>query len=453
VLTSEADGVSTGESLVSNASAVATTPDSFVVVWHERDYPVETSRILGQRYSPDGLRVGSEFEVAVAGSEAPSSPAVAPTDGGGFVVVWNAYTLTTNRVLGQRFDDSGAKVGDVFEVSDDTSSSTPSVAAAADGSFVVAWTSIPASSVTLKGRRYGANGSPEFMPITLATPPDEDFNRFALSSAPNGDFVVAWSAGSAVDYPPFFMQHSVTGKIFDSGGAEVTSLDYFVESQGAQGRDGLDIVHRSNGDFVVVFSDGYYTDVVPPGPFNVFGTTFHADGRAELDEIPISVRDASEDEGFSLHATVMSDGGFVVVWTALDYSTVPEIRVDGRQIGADGNPTGGEFLVTRGVTDAPLRPEVGEVDDRLFLIWEETATTVFGRTAEAVPSVICGDGTLDGGITATDALFALQASIQLTFCSVVACDVDATSAVTATDALRILNVAVGVNEPLNCPSK
>jgi len=452
VLTSGEHKLSSTPILVANGSTVASTPNDFVVVWHERDYDVDTSKVVGQRYSTTGLPVGSQFEVVVAGTEEPASPAIATTgEDGSFVVVWNAYTLTTNRVLGQRFDGSAAKLGAVFQVSSGTSSSHSAVSAAADGSFVVAWIASTETTTAIKGRRYDSAGVASFPPKELAAPADEYFNRFALSSALNGDFVVAWSSGNHVDYLPFFRQHAISGKLFDAEGAEVTPLS-LVQSQGAQRRDGLGIVHKSDGSFVVVFSDGYYTDVLPPGPFDVFGTTFNSDGTPLLDQIPISVRDSSEDEGLNLDASTTSDGGFVVVWTALDYSTMTDIRVDGREVDSTGAPSGSEFLVTRGLADYPLRPSVGKTGGELLITWEEALNAVVARSARSVNPLVCGDGTLDGTITSTDALLALQAAIELVFCSVVVCDVDAVPGVTASDALHILRVAVGFNEALNCPT-
>jgi len=53
--------------------------------------------------------------------------------------------------------------------------------------------------------------------------------------------------------------------------------------------------------------------------------------------------------------------------------------------------------------------------------------------------------------TATDALFVLQAAVELVRCDARVCDVDHSDALTAGDALRILRKAVGVAVRLSCP--
>lgn len=64
---------------------------------------------------------------------------------------------------------------------------------------------------------------------------------------------------------------------------------------------------------------------------------------------------------------------------------------------------------------------------------------------------LCGDATLDGKLTAADALKALKSSVGTGTCSPVVCDVTSPGGVTASDALRILKKAVGQLVDMNCP--
>ena len=65
----------------------------------------------------------------------------------------------------------------------------------------------------------------------------------------------------------------------------------------------------------------------------------------------------------------------------------------------------------------------------------------------------CGDPTNDGRTTATDALFALNVAVGLQTCSLCTCDVDSSSSVSASDALRLLNFSVGIpGVMLDCPT-
>jgi hypothetical protein len=80
-----------------------------------------------------------------------------------------------------------------------------------------------------------------------------------------------------------------------------------------------------------------------------------------------------------------------------------------------------------------------------------TATAdLFRVTIPDPPPGTCGDPT-GNGVTATDALFTLQAAIGLQVCDPCLCDADGNESVTATDALRVLNAAVGQASELLCP--
>lgn len=62
----------------------------------------------------------------------------------------------------------------------------------------------------------------------------------------------------------------------------------------------------------------------------------------------------------------------------------------------------------------------------------------------------CGDGTQDGTISASDALFALNVSVSLASCIESLCDVNESGTTTSTDALAILNFGVGLPVTLSC---
>lgn len=64
----------------------------------------------------------------------------------------------------------------------------------------------------------------------------------------------------------------------------------------------------------------------------------------------------------------------------------------------------------------------------------------------------CGDINDDGRVTATDALFVLQAAVGLQTCSVEVCDANGDGQVTATDAAMVLAAAVGLPVDFLCPA-
>jgi len=69
---------------------------------------------------------------------------------------------------------------------------------------------------------------------------------------------------------------------------------------------------------------------------------------------------------------------------------------------------------------------------------------------DGFPTAECGDANYSGGITASDALIALQAGIGAAGCPACVCDINGNGSTTATDALAMLQAAVGAPVSLAC---
>lgn len=63
----------------------------------------------------------------------------------------------------------------------------------------------------------------------------------------------------------------------------------------------------------------------------------------------------------------------------------------------------------------------------------------------------CGDGALNGNVTATDALATLKTAIGTGHCPDCVCDANNSGDITASDALLILQFSIGQPRTLNCP--
>jgi hypothetical protein len=77
------------------------------------------------------------------------------------------------------------------------------------------------------------------------------------------------------------------------------------------------------------------------------------------------------------------------------------------------------------------------------------------RCVAVVPAtnatVLCGDADVSGAVAASDALAILQAAVGARTCALCVCDVDGSATISATDALIALNLAVGLPAEDKCP--
>ena len=122
-----------------------------VVVWasfeqETRPYGYLTSKLQGvyaQRLSPDGNKIGPEFQINQFTDYNQRNPAVAALSNGNFIVVWiseqQRFAMSVD-VYGRLYNTSGQPVADEFLINTGTDTCTrPAVIGTADGGFVVAW--------------------------------------------------------------------------------------------------------------------------------------------------------------------------------------------------------------------------------------------------------------------------------------------------------------------------
>jgi hypothetical protein len=184
--------------------AVAVAGDGrFVVAWQSYDQDGSAYGVFGQRYGSTGAAAGPEFRVNTFTTGRQYSASVAAATDGRFVVAWRSgYSQDGDGdgVFGQRYDSAGAPAGPEFRVNSYTTlaQGAPSVAAASDGSFVVAWESYrqDGSEYAASGQRYDSAGEPvgpEFRVNSYTT-----FNQRspAVALAADGKFVVAWASAN-----------------------------------------------------------------------------------------------------------------------------------------------------------------------------------------------------------------------------------------------------------------
>jgi RHS repeat-associated protein len=164
---------------------------SFVVVWQSMDQDGHRNGVYAQRYDAAGSAVGSEFRVNTYTSDHQEAPVVAVAADGSFVVVWQSDQQDGGGrgIYAQRYSTNGLTVGAEFRVNTTTSGGQdmPSAAFATDGSLLIAW----ASSGGIFAQEYDASGTAhggEFQ-VNTSSPGGQAPSVFAAS---DGGFHVAW---------------------------------------------------------------------------------------------------------------------------------------------------------------------------------------------------------------------------------------------------------------------
>ncbi|MCW5599184.1 MAG: hypothetical protein KIT59_08755 [Nitrosomonas sp.] len=126
-------------------SIAALADGGFVVSWESYNQDGDGLGVYARHYAANGEAQGGEFLINTVIADNQSNPSVAALADGGFVVTWNSYNQDGNEfgIYAQRYAASGAELGREFLVNTTTASSqiNPSITALADGGFVVSWAS------------------------------------------------------------------------------------------------------------------------------------------------------------------------------------------------------------------------------------------------------------------------------------------------------------------------
>ncbi len=328
---------------------------NFVVVW--RGTP---RTIVGQLYDSLGGPVGSEFQVST-GSAFPHHPEIAADSAGNFVVVWKEFGIK-----GRRFDSSANALGEEFQISDPVlleSSYWASVGLDEAGNFVVAWQRgykgyLYQQYFNVFARRFDSSGNrvgDEFQ-VNAYTTGFQGEPEVAVG--PGGDFIVVWASGTKNLYLGI-SERNVVAQRYDSLGDPIGgefAVSSFSHEDNAHPRIAVD----DGGAFVAIWQSGrswpsfrrYY---------DVAGLQFDATGNAIGAEFQINTYTTGVQEWPILAMT--GDERFVVVWQD-EGQPAPILSPDlfgqrfamsGLQLTVDGRCPG---LVEVGVARAPSNSQV-----------------------------------------------------------------------------------------------
>jgi hypothetical protein len=451
---------------------------TFVVVYRDSSaYP--NSGQWAQRYDAQGAPIGTRALVSQGGS---AQPSVAGRDDGSFLVVWESESPGPGLDLRLMAADA-TPLGSELHFSTATAvHRNPDVAALAGGGFVVVWDSyyspfLPGFDVEMGGQRFDSSAAPVGNPFHVNSYTTGYQQRGRVSADDNGRFVVVWQSGDFGGAGQDGAYFGVIGRRFDAT-ASPFGTEFVVNTFTTYSEDSPDVAMHSDGSFVVVWRTQYGDDE-PLGVISDSVTLrrYASSGQPLGDEIHLN----SYITGLQTQPVIAmdDDGSFVVAFTsASGYNTFDNRDGDGagifaRCFDASGQPVGEDFIVNTYTTADQTLASIASDGDGDFVVAWHGAEAVTGYFQDLEPNGIavrrfgrgqlggggvCGDpiappGSLRGSalVTATDALFALQAAVLLVQCELCVCDVNDSGGVTASDALIILQTAVGLAAQLTCP--
>ena len=322
------------------STAVAALADGgWVVTWSDwTSLDGSGLSVQGQRYTSAGLASGPEFQVNTFTFDHQTDPSVTGLADGGWLVVWTCWRRDSDGfyqdlgIYGQRYTSAGVASGPEFRVNTYTISSQvqSSVAALADGGWVVTWASDgqDGSSGGVYGQRYTSGGvasGPEFQ-VNAFTPGDQ--STPSVTALSDGGWVVTWGSDAqdgsgrgvyaqryfadgtaAVTLPDLSIVGDDTAQLI-VGGSGSDSLDGRAGNDTLNGGAGADTLIGGLGDdtYVVDNVGDVVTEAVNEGTDTVEASVSYALG-ANVENLNLTGSAAINGTGNSLDNTITGNSG------------------------------------------------------------------------------------------------------------------------------------------------
>jgi hypothetical protein len=345
--------------------AIAMLKSGYAVAWVSDGQDGAGYGIYGQRFESNGTKAGREFKVNTATAGAQTLPKIATLSNGTFVVVWQSANQDGDGtgIYAQRFSAAGAKSGIEFRANTTTTSnqSQPSIAALADGGFVVAWTSDgqDGGGLGIYGQRFKANGAKASNEFKVNTTTAGDQSRPSVSGLIGGGFVVAWQGPDPSGLGVYMRRYNASG-VAQGGNVRVNTVTLNDQSLPA-------IAALDNGGFVIAWQSnrqdgsglGIYLQRYNSAGVKVGGAPLVNTETANNQATPVAA-------GFS---PVFTDGGFVIVWCSKNQDG-SGWGVYAQAYEATGAKASVEFRVNTTVPKDQWQPAVAAGADRTFIaVW------------------------------------------------------------------------------------
>ncbi len=310
----------------------------FVSVWESQGQNSVNYDIIGRLFSVDGSPVGAEFAVNTDNTSDKIQSAVAMTDSGDFVVVWQSEGQDSDGkgIFGQRFLSSGQKEGQEFQVNTYVAGDqiAPDVAMDKFGNYMVVWQSFgqDGDSGGIFAQRYDYNGDMLGSEFQVNTNGADQQDNPAVAMNGSGLSVVVWESRPDGETP-----YAIVGQKFDDEG-NPSEGEFQVASQVSTDQLEPAVAINTDTGFVVT----WHSDPDGGAVNNIYARRFGLDGVAAGEEYQVSSYEGVDQD----HSAIAMDpsGGILVTWTA-QVQDGDGGGIYGRYFDQYDDPFGGEFRI------------------------------------------------------------------------------------------------------------
>lgn len=385
-------------------SIVALGDGSYAVIYRGAPVVGAGSSIHTQHYDASGNPLGAATQVSGAALTNESQATVAALADGGYVVVWSHNGgSSSSAVYAQRFDAEGDAVGGPAQLTTDGPRKyMPGVTGLSDGGYLITVYQHAGSDAGLTFQRYDANGQPVGSRQALSpavdlmiSVSDEGAAITKTVEMTDGRVMIVWGVGQSD-------QRSLAAQIIDATGAKLGAA-FFINTQTNILQEPPSVAALSDGRFAVAWVNSEDENSIVVQLFDGQGTKVGA-------EITVNSSLYAQDPPT---ITALENGRYVVTWSWSgqdDPNSAPGQNggVYSQILDADGTKIGGVSLVNTTVVGDQFDPQiVALAGGGYVVIWTDylsTGSASFEINAQvfSATGVKIGDE-LDINVTETNA--------------------------------------------------
>lgn len=298
-----------------SARVTALANGTFVATWVEQGS--DGPRVMARLFGADGTPRTGDFAIASSTGVEAGQPVIAAQPGGGFVVVWREETTlsggeVSDGLWARTFSASGSPVSGRIDVdgAQPGMQGEPEVAVLEDGRFSVVWTNGTGNERDLYVRTFTASGSavtgavvvPDFTNLAQRAP--------SIAATADGGFVVTWSDASAQLGDD--SQNEMAMRFFGPNG--LPASDEALVNTTYLGIQDQSVVTQLEGGRIVVAWKDWTAEAGQADGNNVFFRIFEANGDPVGPDVIANTERALEQASPAIAA--LPDGGFILAWAS-----------------------------------------------------------------------------------------------------------------------------------------
>ncbi|MCD4675651.1 MAG: DUF4347 domain-containing protein, partial [Desulfobacula sp.] len=354
-------------------SVAALDGGGFVVVWEafNQTGDGDSYGVFGQRYDAAGNPVAGEFVINTYTNANQHDAKVTGLDSGGFVVVWdsNGQDGSVHGVYTRVYSAAGVPITGEIQVNTITANNQfyPDVARLTSGNFVVVWESVnqDGDAYGVFGRQFNASGTPLTGEFQINTTFTSWQDSAAITPLSDGGFIVTWES-----FNQDGDQEGIIGQRWDSAATPVGS-EFIINTTSADNQIEPSIASLADGGFVVVWASNNQDG----STYGSFGQKYDSSGVKVGGEFQVNTYTTNDQD--ATNVTGLHDGGFVVTWSSMGQDG-SDWGIYGQRFDSSGNALGSEFLINTTTADAQDESSIATLENGDFVVVWESATGTYG---------------------------------------------------------------------------